>query len=432
LGSITIIEPRARLGLGLAYSTHFSQHLLNVPADKMSLYPDRPGHFIDWLRASGWNSASPSAFVPRWLYGQYIESELLAAAESGRGQFRHVHDEAIEVRPECEGYRVQVRQHSSLIAGRVVLALGNPASAPILSPSVNASHRWHVSPWMGDALRVRRPGEKVLVVGTGLTAIDCVLALHSNELQCSTVMISRRGLLSQVHDMTAAAVAPPSITNPPRINTLLRQVRAEIRNLESSGGSWRSVLDSLRPASNDIWRQLPEADQRRFLRHLRPYWENHRHRMAPEIGKRLEILESEGRNTVIAGRLRVVEETDSCIQIRVARRNAADELIEVARAINCTGIHEDFHDSPRALIRSLVDNGIAAVNSAGTGFRTDSNGGVYNNRGICSDHIFAIGPVRRGQLFETTAVPEIRVQAEHLAKHLIQSSTRSLRLKGGD
>jgi len=96
-------------------------------------------------------------------------------------------------------------------------------------------------------------------------------------------------------------------------------------------------------------------------------------------------------------------------------------MLGIDRVINCTGLHDDYCDSRRPLIRSMIADGSASANDLGLGFRTGANGALVDAAGETSRALFTLGPPRRGELFETTAVPEISSQAEELARHLIGS-----------
>jgi hydroxyacylglutathione hydrolase len=162
MGRIVVIEPRARLGVGLAYSTGFDQHLLNVPAARMSAIPEEPAHFLEWLRRRHSLDAAASCFVPRRLYGDYL-SELLESTVSRSPPywFGHIRAEAMNYRPEPDGMLIETSTGMSVRAGKVVLALGNPASSEqSVSMRYGLEMCWHVSPWFDDALGVRFPGER--------------------------------------------------------------------------------------------------------------------------------------------------------------------------------------------------------------------------------------------------------------------------------
>jgi uncharacterized NAD(P)/FAD-binding protein YdhS len=422
-GHVTVIEPRARLGAGLAYSTRFDRHLLNVPAAKMSALPQQPDHFLDWLRAGHWPEAEPHSFASRPLYGEYLQQLLQETLRSGASEsFTHIRGEVIDARTDASGAYLTLSDGKTVQAHRVVLALGNPASCP--TPSLlrrGLEDRWHLSPWLGDALRVRFSGERILLVGTGLTAVDSVLALQSQETACQVYMLSRRGLLPQVHNVRVPIGEPPVLRNRGNLRPLVREVRDLIETARQADLCWRAIVDSLRPISNDVWQELSVADQQRFLRHLKKYWEPHRHRMAPEIRERLEGYKASGSVQIFAGRLQDVSSRGTATHVRVALKHGGEQILEVDRIISCTGIQESYTDSPRPLTRSLMENGLARANDLGMGFGTDEEGALLDANRKPSSVFFTLGPPRRGELFESTAVPEIRTQAEAVALHLIES-----------
>jgi uncharacterized NAD(P)/FAD-binding protein YdhS len=421
-GSVSVIETRPRLGYGLAYSTSFEQHLLNVPAAKMSALPDEPAHFLEWLRSRNWQGAAPDAFAPRKLYGEYIEDLLESSVSAyGHGNFCHICGEVVDAQGTVRGVTLGLHDGARVEARKAVLALGNPASATLEKNFVEKmGERWHMSPWIVDALRVRFAGERILLVGMGLTAVDSALALHGQATPCKTYMVSRRGILPSVHDLRYSPAPPPIFEDTTNVRAMFRQMRAQIRQLLNEDGCWRMAVDALRPVSNDIWENVPLSGQSQFLRHLKPYWEAHRHRMAPQVRRQMRELEAQGRIESIAGRICESAVKGDAIELTIAQRRGGERSLEVDRAINCTGIHEDYNKRPRRLIRLLIESGLASANDLGVGFRTDGAGALIDSRGIPSDALFTLGPPRRGELFETTAVPEIRCQAEALARRLIR------------
>jgi uncharacterized NAD(P)/FAD-binding protein YdhS len=420
-GGIVIIEPRAELGRGLAYSTRFDEHLLNVPAGKMSALPEEPGHFLHWLQARNWPGAAPGLFAPRRVYGEYLGELLQEYVRTGRHDFRHVCAEVATVESRADGAHLKLSDGSTLDANRVVLALGNPASGPPSDiPIFGMEDRWHPSPWLGDVLQLRAPGEKILLLGAGLTAIDAVLAMQSQPGGCHIYMLSRRGNLPQVHSPTAVPADLPPLEDCHSLRLMFRELREQIGTARDMDICWRAVIDALRPVSNRIWRGLPVADRERFLRHLRSYWETHRHRMAPAVRARMDQYRAEGRLEVIAGRLRESAPRQNGVEVKIGLRQGGERRLEVERIINCTGIHEYYNVRPRKLIGALIAQGIGTANDLGIGFRTDEDGALIGTGGEASEVFFTLGPPRRGDVFETTAVPEIRVQAAALADVLLR------------
>jgi uncharacterized NAD(P)/FAD-binding protein YdhS len=413
-----LVEPRERLGAGLAYSTSFVEHLLNVPAGRMSALTHKPSHFLEWLRAGQWPGASADSFAPRKMYGEYLQ-DLFRQTIGTRTDvaFIHIRAEAVDSVVDGNGARLALSDGTTIRAKKVVLALGNPASSP--TPSLlrrGLEDRWHLSPWFGDTLRVRFPGERVLLLGTGLSAVDSALALKGQETPCEIYMLSRRGALPEVHDLRSVGM-PTTLGRHRNVRLLFRDLRAQVRVARRSGLGWRPIVDALRPISNDVWRELPIADRQRFLRHLKTYWEPHRHRLAPEVGARFDGHRARGLK-VIAGRLQDVSSCGRANRVRILLRGGGPAVLDVDRIISCTGVHENYADSPRPLIHSLVKNGLARPNDLGIGFRTDRHGALLDAAGSPSSVFFTLGPPLRGELIETTAVPEIRDQAEKLALYL--------------
>ena len=408
-GPVTIVEPRPNLGGGLAYSTSFDQHLLNVPAGKMSAFSREPGHFLDWLRTRHRPDAVFNTFAPRMYFGEYLR-EIFRES----GQCDHIQAEATALEDGC----LKLSNGTALPAKKIVLALGNPDSSAAPAMRKGLEDRWHLSPWLDGALRVRYPGERILIVGTGPTAVDSALALLGQKNRASVYMISRRGFLPQVHNLQIAANPLPALRHSGNIRLLCRELRVHIKQATQNGIDWRATIDALRPVSNEIWQEFSLADRRTFLRHIRPYWEPHRSRMPPETSAQINKYQAQGSLQILAGHLEEVSALKAHIRLKLRLRQGGETTLEADRIISCTGTHEDYTKTPRRLVRSLLAAGLARGNDAGIGFSTGPNGALLDKEMNPSPFLFTLGTPRRGDLIETTAVPEIRQQAEELAAHL--------------
>ena len=412
---IDLIDPRAA-GRGLAYSTIWDDHLLNVPAVRMSAFASEPMHFLDWLHANGKPTAPPDFFAPRKLFGTYIQDLLqtsIRAAEP-RSRFRQHYTEATELSHDGLQARLVLRNDDRIHVDKVVIATGNPA--PRSSPGAPAGY--YGSPWIPGALAGLQDDHDLLVIGAGLTAVDAFLALESQGYRGRIHCVSRRGKLPHTHTfyhpLHDAFVPPPHAG----ARELLRAIRVRVRDAESQGVDWRAVIDSLRNVTNDIWCTLGVAEQRRVLRHLKTWWDIHRHRMAPEIGAKVAAARSRGQLCIHAGRLQHLLEQDSGIRAEITQRTGVPLTLDVQRVINCTGSEEDYRRLPNPLIQCLLATERIAPNLIGKGLRTDAHGALIDAYGVTNDWLLTMGPPRLGGLFETTAVPELRRQAEALASYL--------------
>ena len=431
-GRIHLIERDQRFGRGVAYSTGNAGHLLNVRAGNMSAYADRPGHFVEWLqalpeaqRAAFGASADAGCFASRQLYGDYVQGLIAQSLRDpeAAGRLNLVADSVVAVEPGAEDVAITLGVGKRLAVDMAVLAVGNFPPAPPFAadPAFYDSALYQGDPWAPSALADLAPTVPVLLIGTGLTMVDTVLSLRDRGHVGPIHAVSRRGLLPHAH--AAAPPLPPYALDalPVPVAALLRHLRAEARRAEAAGGDWRSVVDALRPATQDLWRRLPLAERRRFLRHLRPWWDTHRHRLAPQVGARIAAAQAEGQLRILAARVQGYRYGGHGVLVDVRPRGAAAaQTLSVARVVNCSGPACDYRRVADPLIRQLLDSGTIVPDALELGIEVSDDGAVIDRAGREGRRLYAIGPVTRSAFWEITAVPDIRRQAERLAAHLAE------------
>jgi uncharacterized NAD(P)/FAD-binding protein YdhS len=431
---IVIIEPRESLGRGLAYSTEFESHLLNVVAGNMSVLPDNPGHFVNWLNRSTGKVWNPSAFVPRRIYGDYIYHSLCEAVAHCRTGVRleWLRSRAVEAQAQGASVSIGLESGQRVEADAAVLALGNASST--------GAFPWAAGiplpqPWSRKELGQIPLDSPVLLIGSGLTAVDAVLSLQEKGHRGPIHMVSRRGLLARAH-CESGAPAPMDIGTqefPASARRLLRWIRLTVERARNAGSDWRGVIDGLRPFTNRIWRNLTQSEQRRFLRHLRPYWDVHRHRMAPQVADRISHLMDTGQLKIHAGRIVGVEHSQaSGRQVAEIRLRSGLYLsLEFERAIHCAGAQDDFAGRDDPLIGSLIARGLIQCDPLKLGLLADRYGRLLRLGNGSGPALYTLGPPLKGQLGETIAVPEIRVQAKALARHVLATLSVPASVSGG-
>ncbi len=419
--SVLLIEKAARLGRGVAYSTECMEHLLNVRARNMSAYPDDPEHFFEWARLNHLPGDSADDYLPRPLYGQYVASVLQQEIERYPGRVEHVHDEAVSIARVGDTAEIRLRGGRTLFADKVVIALGNfPPGDPRLPGRTPHSLRYVSNPWKASALGDVSHDHSVLLVGSGLTSVDVAISLRERGFGGVIHILSRRGLLPQVHKATAAW--PPFWTeqSPRTVRGLLRLIRTQVEAAEKAGSGWRAVIDSLRPFTQQIWRSFSLSERRRFLRHVRPYWDVHRHRIAPAIGARLASQIQDDQMEIHAGRIQAYAEDIDGVEVTYRdRQSGQDERLRVDRVINCTGPESDCRKVENPLLADLMRQKLARPDPLLLGLDVSPDGALIDADGAASNLLYAIGPVRKGNLWETIAVPELRVQVSELSKLLL-------------
>jgi uncharacterized NAD(P)/FAD-binding protein YdhS len=419
--SVALIERKDQIGRGVAYGACGGEHVLNVAAGKMSVFPDEPAHFTHWLATSRGVKDAAEAFLPRSLYGDYVEDTLQATLRDyPAAHLCRITGSVCSLKPCGPQIEIGVAGRESMLANTVVLATGNyPPPDPPEMKGV-PSHLYVRYAWSQDALDSVDDSDGVLLLGSGLTAVDQVLALEKRGFRGTVHIVSSRGLLPRAHGPYALWAYDWTTRDFGTMRALLATVREQIALAAAQGKNWRAVLDSLRPHSQTIWKSLPLVEKRRFLRHVRPFWDVHRHRVALAVHEQLSELAGQHRLTVNAGRCLSVSEEEGRARVVFRRRGCfTEEILRVDKIINCTGPSSIARLVNDAFIDSLFRMGLARPDPLGMGLDTDESGRLIDAAGSCARSLFAIGPLRKGCLWETTAVAEIRNHAAALAKLLL-------------
>ncbi len=411
---VILFERRTPVGLGAAYSTHNPHHRLNVRAGNMSAWPDRPGHFVEWLNAEN-RAVGPAGFATRADYGRYLQSQVAEIAEGAAGAGRLVvtPDAVVGIEPGGDGWRLQCAMGRAVTVHAVILALGNPPPArpPGIGEAFAATETYVADPWRWDA--AAPPPGPALLIGTGLTMVDVALSLDDANPGRPMLALSRRGLAPLEH--VGSPPLNPPVPPPGDLSPL--EALDWLKTTAATHG-WRTAIDALRPVTQALWRGWSPARKQAFLRHARPFWEIHRHRLAPQVAKRIAAMRATGQLVIAAGKIRSLTlEPDGLAlckwRARGEQRGYAARAVTV---INCTGPTGDVLASTDPLVQDLVRRGLARPDPLRLGFDVDAGNRLVDMSGQASPTLLAVGPATRAAHWEITAVPDIRGQAAAAAQ----------------
>lgn len=418
---INMVEKRSVIGRGVAYSTVDHVHLLNVPASRMGAFADDVSHFLTWLGEKGYDYGADS-FVPRMIFGEYLREVLETAEEAKHDNVKLnvFEDDAVDIEIESGKADTILASGENIYSEKVVLAFGNflPPHPSVSDLSFTSHPKYFHSPWHEGVFESIADDDEVLIIGTGLSMVDVVMKLAHSSHTGAITAISTRGLLPAVHKLGYTYPSFADELRPmTRVTDMLRSVRTHIKKAEEQNSDWRAVIDSLRPVTSEIWLNLSVSEKRYFKQHLSRYWNVARHRMPAEAAAVLDILQQNGRLEILKGRLRSIETGE---RLTVTYATGADEhTIKTDAIINCIGSESNFRKLDSPLVTSLFGRGHIRSDALNFGIDALPNGSVVGQNGENSDVIFTLGTALKGTLWETTAIPEIRTQAKHLAEVLL-------------
>jgi uncharacterized NAD(P)/FAD-binding protein YdhS len=423
---LVLIERNSQFGRGLAYGTGNANHILNVPAGRMSAFHDRPGDFLEWLRAQpehegGGEAVTAATFAPRQAFGSYVRALLNAEVRNAkRDRLDLVRGQVERLDREGHPLVLHLDRGRTVQADYAVLAIGNfpPEPMPVETPEFYDTPFYRPDPWSPDAFANLPADAPVLLIGTGLTMVDGVVSLLDQGHTGPIYAVSRRGLLPRRHE-TVSRPAPEHAPFPTGLRDLTAFLRSEAGKALRLGGGWQPIIDELRPFTVDIWQAMSLPDRRRFLRHLRPWWDVHRHRMAGQVADRIDAARASGQLRITVGRVRAYHPKGDRVEVQYRPRGSDTRLsLMVARVVSCSGPGADYDRIQEPLIRNLLKEGVVRPDKLRLGLDVTGTCALLNASGAISRRIFSMGPVTKGTFWEMVAVPDLRRQAEFLAEHL--------------
>ncbi|MGU3307647.1 FAD/NAD(P)-binding protein [Pseudomonas sp. M5A4_2d] len=429
---ILVIEPRAELGRGEAYSAVELGHTLNGNAARMSVDPDNADDLAQWLTgyldAGGWPQAHQQPvpiselFPPRGIFGLYAQQRLAEATALSASTVEHIRAEVVDLIVDETSTRLTLDNGQQLRGAYAVLATGMFPAARTPQTESSGLNAAAVDPWDVQAMTRIDPQSTVLIIGSGLTMVDAVVSLEQAGHRGPIEIFSRHGLLPHVRRQPPSwedfLAADPSLRSP---RQLLREVRRQCRIAQAQGIDWQAPLDTVRAHIGRLWSQAGEREKRQFVRHVRPWWESHHHRSPPLSAQLVARLQEEGRLRIQAASFKGLVASDDAVTINVRRRG--EQLVTQvsgAALINSSGIEYDWRRVARPLPQQLLKRGLIQPGPLALGIAAEVSGAVVDAEGKVSQRLFAMGPPLRGMWWESTAVTDVAIQAKALAARLTQ------------
>lgn len=401
--TIHLIDQTARFGPGLAYNPPSDAFKLNVRAKAMGAIPSDPEGFLRWLQKRR-PSTKPDEFVPRALYGEYLRELLIQSESLARTHtLNRISNEVVDVQKESSrSLSVTLKDGANIHVDACVLALGNIPRVTLRGASGLATLRPPFQPASYTDIAHLR---EIFILGSSLTAVDVILECERRGFTGKYTVLSRHGRFPLPHEesSTSATLLPSEWYTYASTSKLLELIRAESKRLHSS----QPVFEAMRPHIQEMWRHLPLTEKRRFLRHLQPIWEIHRHRIPVEHHNTLSALKDTNRLAILAGSFASAEPDGGGILIQFSPRGGPSTRRNFDAGFLCVGPEGDLSKVASPLVQNLLHHGSITAGPLKLGVME------------LAPPFWMIGPLQRESLWEITAARELREEAARVADEIL-------------
>jgi uncharacterized NAD(P)/FAD-binding protein YdhS len=430
---IAIIDQHQFFLKGIAYNSYSDTHILNVPAAKMSAFPDEPDHFLNWVLTQPAyidknKELLGAAFLPRNLYGVYVEHlwkemEQLALKKGISIEFYDAEVGGLEL--TNDDVTITLNTNNKLTVNKVVIATGNqaPRNPIIKNNTFYSSPNYFKNPWQKESIENINSDLPILIIGNGLTMVDTLLGLEEIGYKGVVFSLSPNGynMLPHRHNGIKYTHLVDEVDSYKTLHDWTKAVFKHIKLVRSYGLSAEPVIDSLRPHTQQIWKNLTNEERQQFMSRIRHLWGVARHRIPLNTHDKIQQLRIQRRLNIIAGRLLDINETEEGIEVQFYNKKTSNtETIIVGRVINCTGPDSDISNFHHHFLKKCLEKGYISQDNLKLGLRANTQTfQVLNSALAPQTRIYAIGSLLRGELWETTAVNELRTQAKLVARELL-------------
>ncbi len=425
--AVVMINAGYPTGKGIAYSTNNNNHLLNVRVSRMSAFTNDANHFTKWILSKpeygNYHSDNlAERFVPRKMYGEYLGDlfQSILNSDNKNVSFSLVDDEVVDLKKQGDSFEVLLKNSPVFISKKVVLCTGN--QPPISLPGISSiqSEKVFINPWDNKAVENIDHEKPVFIVGAGLTMVDTVVSLLDQGFKNKIIVVSKHGAIPMAHPVVRVSVPHPEKAPASDIHEIYSDLKSRIRSAIDHTEWHEPVLEAVRPFTQKIWQELSIEQKNRFLRHINHRWSKLRHRLPHEMFDFIQSLIDSKQIELYAGKLLNVQENTNDLTIRFFDKSTETDItVNAQRIINCIGPEGDFDKVNNPLLRNMLSHGLISKDPLSLGFNATGDGRIIDKSGNVQDNLLTIGSGLRGILWESTAIPEIRLQAHEMANKVL-------------
>jgi uncharacterized NAD(P)/FAD-binding protein YdhS len=429
---IILINDKESLNKGIAYNPYSDKHLLNVVAGKMSAYPGNPDHFLDWVMQKDEYKNEDKAiiansFLPRQIYGEYLSEiwkDAKKKAKSKQIQISVIDSFVVDLDVSNNYVDLWLNNGLKLKVDYCVIATGNhiPRNPKIKNLCFFNSPNYFQNPWRVESVKNTNKNLPVLIIGNGLTMVDTVFGLLEHGFKGKIYSISPHGFNILPHRQNGLEYSKltEELRTDMTIYELVNLVNKHIKTVREHGVSAEPIIDSLRPHTQKIWQSFSDKEKDLFMSRIRHLWGVARHRIPIYSHDKIQHLKIDGKLNINSGKIIDITESNESIIVQYFDKKENEiKAINVSRVINCTGPETDLMYLEKNFLKNCLLKGILTQDKLKLGIKTDTETfQIIRSDGKPHTNLYTIGSNLKGELWESTAVNELREQAEKLAKRL--------------
>jgi len=429
---IHIVNKEYDVAKGVAYDPHTARLLLNVPNKGMSAFPDIPDHFLQWLieQEPGQLAAKDKLaheFSTRKKYGEYL-GQLWRDELDKQGYNKRVSiykDNALDIIETGDQLQVRLSNYPDIVADVVVLATGNdqPNFTSGLNASLKNSDLYFGDPWKKECVENLGAKNDILIIGNGLTMVDTVLGLADNGCKQVIHTISPHGYRLKPWQEDKEPYDTSILGDDTRLIDLVKTINKHRKIADRLDQSIYPVVDFLRPKIQSVWLTFNEQEKQQFITKLSSFWDRIRHRLPSQMHNFITDMCAKGDLVTHKGYIVSTVNTDDGLQVTI-NSDGNLKTLNIQRIINCTGPDTDITRSGNELLSNLAKKGLICPGPFNLGINTCPDGSVITANEQHRHNLFVIGNNLKGVLWESSAVPELRVQAQKLAKRILVAADK--------
>lgn len=429
--SISIFEKKHEPGKGIAYSPQSEKVLLNVVSSKMSAFPDQPTHFVDWLSEhqqykSDDKELIASSFVPRARYGEYLSSiwkNTVEIASKKNITLKLIQTEVYDLALSNQKISIHTRTECYEV-DKVILTTGNqlPRNPKIKNEESFRSPRYFQNPWNYQTFCVDS-SKPIFILGNGLTMVDTVIQLREQKISNQIISLSPHGFNILPHRNFSFTLNDwlAKLGEKPTLNELLHEINLQLKTLKKHGISAEPLVDYLRPHTQRLWQNFSAQEKQFFMRKLRHFWGVARHRLPFVTYDIIQKERIQNSLNIISGKIIDIKELNNSLEIEYFDKFLNQTFVmEACMLLNCTGPESDIERTNSTLLKNCLKKGLIQQDDLKLGIKANTNTyHTINKFGEENKEIYTIGSTLRGELWESTAINELRIQAKKLSERIL-------------